>query len=45
MPEIGEIKRGKEIGKTGKWHVWHACVDCGKERWVGLEKGELPYGS
>ena len=35
MPRIGEIRRAKEIGYTG-WskHIWHACVDCGKERWV-----------
>jgi hypothetical protein len=36
-PKIGEIRRGKEIGRTGnrKW-IWHACEKCGKERWVML---------
>lgn len=37
MPQIGEIKRGKEIGYTGarKW-IWSSCDDCGKERWLTL---------
>jgi len=36
-PKTGDIKTGKEIGRTGnrKW-IWHACEDCGKERWVSL---------
>lgn len=32
---IGEIRTAEELGR--KWthrYVWHACVDCGKERWV-----------
>jgi len=41
MPEIGEIKRGNEIGKTRTtrwtWYIWIACIDCGKERWVALK--------
>jgi hypothetical protein len=39
MPEIGEVKHGKELGKS-RWckYTWHACVDCGKERWVQLVK-------
>lgn len=41
MPEIGEIRGAKEIGHKGRWKfVWHACEDCGKERWVQLIKGE-----
>ncbi len=37
MPELGEIKRGREIGKTDfHKYIWHACEDCGKERWVQL---------
>ncbi len=35
---LGELKRGKEIGKVGKF-IWLACVDCGKERWVEIKKG------
>ncbi len=35
MPEIGEIKSAREAGKAGKCkYIWHACVDCGEERWV-----------
>lgn len=35
MRQIGEIKRGREVGKNdyGKY-IWLACVDCSKERWV-----------
>lgn len=41
MPEIGEIKKGKEIGykNTSRTFIWHACEGCGKERWVPFEKG------
>ena len=43
MPEVGEIKRGREIGKAGDSHkhMWVACETCGKERWVMLRNGEL----
>jgi len=36
-PYIGEIRRGREIGHSPshKW-IWHACIDCGKKRWVKL---------
>ena len=36
-PVIGEVRRGKEIGRSGnrKW-IWHACERCGKPRWVSL---------
>lgn len=38
MPEIGEIKRAREIGRRGangdQKCIWHACVKCGKQRWV-----------
>ena len=43
MPVLGEIKRGREIGRISKncasrQYVWHACVGCGKERWVDVIK-------
>jgi len=39
MPEIGEIKRGIDVGyKSPTKLIWHACIDCGKERWVELKK-------
>ena len=43
MPIIGEIRRGLEIGQKGTSNrfIWAACVDCGKERWVRLERGQL----
>ena len=42
MPEVGDIKRCKDIGgycKGANSHklIWHACPDCGKERWVRLK--------
>ena len=41
MPKIGEIRRGFELGYLSKDpRIWHACVDCGKERWVLLSKGK-----
>lgn len=41
MPQIGEIKKGREIGKQPKRNfIWQACNVCGKERWVRLLKGQ-----
>jgi len=41
MPEIGEIRTGKQLGfKDGHRHIWHACQKCGKQRWVSLHKGK-----
>lgn len=39
MPQPGEIKHGREIGKADSvYHshkyIWAACSICGKERWV-----------
>jgi hypothetical protein len=43
MPVIGEIRLAKEIGRkvphTGSPYIYHACIDCGKPRWVILDKG------
>lgn len=41
MPQLGEIKYGREIGKktyTAKF-TWRACRKCGKERWVRTNGG------
>lgn len=44
MPEIGEIKHGNEIGKKSPVpHMWAACISCGKERWVALNKGRVTH--
>lgn len=41
MSQIGEIKKGVEIGrKNSQRYVWHACVDCGEEKWVQLRQGK-----
>jgi len=36
IPEVGEIRRGREIGRPSKScrYIWHACEICGKARWV-----------
>ena len=37
MPQIGEIKQGRELGRRNNdKHIYIACPDCGKERWVQL---------
>lgn len=44
MPEIGEIRKAIDIEKHGtNTFIWHACVDCGKVRWVMLIKGKPVY--
>lgn len=41
MPTVGEIKKGKDIGKTPRnYFLWGACPKCGKERWVQLLKSK-----
>jgi DNA-directed RNA polymerase subunit RPC12/RpoP len=41
MPDIGDIKQGKDIGKinwTGlHWYIWDSCIDCGKQKWMELK--------
>lgn len=46
MSQLGEIRRARELGygvkgKTSYYdkYIWHACIDCGKERWVRLRSG------
>ena len=40
MLEIGDIRRGNTIGrKSGNDFIWHACNECGKERWTELKNG------
>ena len=38
MPEIGEVTRGRFVGKNGNHpYVWKACEVCGKERWFAYD--------
>ena len=30
MPQINEIRLGREIGKDTCRYVYHACIDCGR---------------
>lgn len=40
-PEIGDIRQAIEIRRKGSLsYIWHACIDCGTERWVGLNHGD-----
>jgi len=40
-PKVGDVAKACEAGYIGfNKYVWHACVKCGKERWVALRKGE-----
>lgn len=41
-PHIGDIKKGKELGKSSNRnsYIWHACITCGKERWVQIMGGK-----
>ncbi len=35
MPVLGETQPGRKIGhNSGTLYVWHACIDCGTERWA-----------
>jgi len=37
MPEIGDIRKGVETGHKGTGrYIWHACLGCGKERWISI---------
>ncbi len=41
MDNVGDIRKGTEIGyKSSAKYIWHACMDCGKERWVAIIKGK-----
>ena len=42
MPDVGDIKGGKELGYKSIKHtwMWAACVGCGKERWVLMQNGK-----
>jgi len=40
-PKLGEIRRAREIGRSGTYRlVYAACADCGKERWVQCKRGQ-----
>lgn len=41
-PQLGEVRKMADVGWQGREKVvWTACELCGKERWVGLSRGEL----
>ena len=41
MPVVGDIRKGYKT--SAHRHIWAACPQCGKERWVVLSKGEPKY--
>lgn len=39
MNEIGEIARGKDIGKLNRLYskfIWSQCPECKREKWVEI---------
>jgi len=36
MPELGSIRKSNGTHKQ----IYHACIDCGKARWVWIKKGQ-----
>ena len=41
MPQIGEIRKAKELGYKGNdKRIWAICELCGKERWTFLKNGK-----
>lgn len=41
MPEIGEVRRARDIGyKDSSKVIWQACILCGEEHWVFLKLGK-----
>lgn len=41
-PILGDTRHPQELGykfTKGKY-IWHACIDCGKQRWVIIKKGK-----
>jgi len=44
MPEIGDVRKGTEIGYKGyNKYIWSACENCGKQRWVDYKNGQPRY--
>lgn len=40
MPQLGEVKRVVNNGKSQGKYIWAACEKCGMPRWVQLVKGK-----
>lgn len=40
--QIGEIKRGIEIGKPDqrRAYIWQTCPDCGESKWARIHRGQ-----
>jgi hypothetical protein len=45
MPQIGEIKSGRELGMKDKKHkwIWWPCEVCGTTRWTSVRHGQPVY--
>ena len=45
MPQVGEKRRGREIGRHGggerSLYEWSSCRVCGKPRWVIINRGRI----
>ena len=45
MAELGDIKSARELGRSSTYrntykYIWHACVNCGEEKWVPIVGGK-----
>ena len=40
MPQIGDIKRVNRPNPDSHKLIWWPCIDCGKERWIEIIKGQ-----
>ena len=39
MNKLGDTTQGWQLGRNYDMkYIWHACIDCGKERWVAFIK-------
>ena len=48
MPEIGEKRLGRDIGKQrigqkSRFYMWAACADCGKGKWTFMRNGKPAF--
>lgn len=45
MPTIGELRQGRDVSRKpeSSHFIWHACIGCGKERWVKIIKEEIGF--
>jgi hypothetical protein len=44
MPELGEVRLSKDIGRNGHYYVkWSECQDCKKQYWKRTTKNNSSF--